>query len=277
VRRRQFPAIVGIVNVTPDSFSDGGRYVEPDRAIAHALELIAAGADMLDIGGESSRPGSDRVPEVEEIRRVVPVIDGIRRVNAAIPISIDTTKAAVARAALDHGATMINDISAGRFDPAMFPLAAERNVPIVLMHMQGTPKTMQENPHYLDVVEEVFAFLQERIESARAHGVQHIIADVGIGFGKTVEHNLKLLAHLDRFAALGVPLLLGVSRKRFLGAITGIEQPSDRDQATALMHALLVDAPIEYIRVHNVALHAQLRTLWHALTDVESLRSRVHA
>ncbi len=269
MRRRSFPAIVGIVNVTPDSFSDGGQYLDPELAIAHAVRLISDGADMLDVGGESSRPGAESISASEEIRRVIPVIEGIRRANPTIPISIDTTKSTVAEAALDAGATMINDISAGRFDPQMFALAAQRGVPIVLMHMQGTPQTMQHNPHYSDVVEEVFAFLNERIELARRHGIEHIIADVGIGFGKTVEHNLTLLAHLERFAALGVPLYLGISRKRFLGVLTGIEQPSQRDVVTAMMHALLLNTPVEYIRVHNVGLLAQLRTLYQALSTAD--------
>ncbi len=267
--KRRFPAIVGIVNVTPDSFSDGGQYFDPERALAHAAQLIADGADMLDVGGESSRPGAESISASEEIRRVIPVIEGIRRANLTIPISIDTTKSAVAEAALDAGATMINDISAGRFDPQMFALAAQRGVPIILMHMQGTPQTMQHNPHYFDVVEEVFAFLNERIELARHHGIEQIIADVGIGFGKTVEHNLTLLAHLDRFAALGVPLYLGISRKRFLGVLTGIEQPSQRDVVTAMVHALLLNKPVEYIRVHNVGLLAQLRTMYQALSTAD--------
>jgi dihydropteroate synthase len=267
----RFPRIVGIVNVTPDSFSDGGKYFDQQRAVAHALELIDAGADVLDIGGESSRPGAEPVAADEEIRRVVPVIEQIRQSYPTIPISIDTTKAVVAERALDAGATMINDISAGRFDPEMFSVAAERQVPIVLMHMQGTPATMQVNPHYSDVVEEILAFLHERINVARAHGIREIIADVGIGFGKTLEHNLTLLANLQRFAVLGVPLLLGISRKRFLGALSGIDEPSERDTVTALMHALLLNGPVEYIRVHNVRLHVQLRTLWHALsTNVQT-------
>jgi dihydropteroate synthase len=267
----RFPRIVGIVNVTPDSFSDGGKYFDQQRAVAHALELIDAGADVLDIGGESARPGAEPVAADEEIRRVVPVIEQIRQSHPTIPISIDTTKAVVAERVLDAGATMINDISAGRFDPEMFSVAAERQVPIVLMHIQGTPATMQVNPHYSDVVEEILAFLHERINVARAHGIREIIADVGIGFGKTLEHNLTLLANLQRFAVLGVPLLLGISRKRFLGALSGIDEPSERDTVTALMHALLLNGPVEYIRVHNVRLHVQLRTLWHALsTNVQT-------
>lgn len=264
-----FPTIVGIVNVTPDSFSDGGRYYEPSAAIAHARMLIEEGAEILDIGGESTRPGAEPVNAVEELRRVLPVIEGIRREHPTIPISIDTTKAVVARAALDAGATMINDISAGRFDSAMLPLAAERQVPIVLMHMQGTPQTMQHNPTYNDVVEEVFEFLRARIAAARSCGVVTVIADVGIGFGKTLEHNVALLQNLSRFRALRVPLYLGLSRKRLLGALTGIENPLERDVPTAMTHALLLNVPIEYIRVHNVRYIVQLRALWRALRYTE--------
>jgi|DewCreStandDraft_5_1066085.scaffolds.fasta_scaffold00005_346 dihydropteroate synthase len=267
--QRTFPTIVGIVNVTPDSFSDGGRYYQPDAAIAHARTLVEQGAEVLDVGGESSRPGAEPVSAAEELRRVLPVIEGIRRELPTIPISIDTTKADVARAALDAGATMINDISAGRFDPAMLPLAAERRVPIVLMHMQGTPQTMQRNPTYTDVTREVFEFLQERIAAARAWGVETVIADVGIGFGKTVEHNITLLRNMQRFRELGVPLYLGLSRKRFLGALTGIENPLERDVPTALAHALLLDVPVDYIRVHAVSYIVQLRALWRALRSDE--------
>lgn len=262
---RCFPRIVGIVNVTPDSFSDGGKFFDPERAIEHGCGLLADGADVLDIGGESSRPGATPIDVKEELRRVVPVIEGIRRLHPTCPISIDTTKAAVAEAALDAGATMVNDISAGRFDPAMFALVARRGVPIVLMHMQGTPQTMQQNPTYANVVEEVFAFLRQRIACAYDAGIEAVIADVGIGFGKTTAHNLALLRNLDRFAELGVPLYLGISRKRFLGELTGIENPADRDCVTALAHAILLNAPIEYIRVHNVRLLRQLRLLWHAI------------
>ncbi|KXB98210.1 MAG: hypothetical protein AA908_02080 [Chlorobi bacterium NICIL-2] len=269
--QRTFPTIVGIINVTPDSFSDGGRYYQPDAAIAHARMLVEQGAEVLDVGGESSRPGAEPVSAEEELRRVLPVIEGIRRELPTIPISIDTTKADVALAALDAGATMINDISAGRFDPAMLPLAAERRVPIVLMHMQGTPQTMQRNPTYTDVTGEVFEFLQERIAAARACGVETIIADVGIGFGKTLEHNIALLRNLPRFRELGVPLYLGLSRKRFLGVLTGVENPLERDVSTALAHALLLDVPIDYIRVHAVSYIVQLRALWRALRSDEPI------
>ncbi|MCS7177374.1 MAG: dihydropteroate synthase [Candidatus Kapabacteria bacterium] len=266
---RQFPQIMGVVNVTPDSFSDGGLYVEPQAAIEHALRLVEEGADILDIGGESTRPGAEPVPVEEELRRVIPVVEGIRRYQREIPISIDTTKYEVAAAALAVGATMLNDISALRFDPRIGELAAEHDVPLVLMHMQGTPRTMQENPQYGDVVAEVKAFLQERIAHARALGVRRIIADVGIGFGKTVEHNWELLRRHREFLSLGVPMLLGISRKSFLGKTLGIEDPRQRDCATALLHALLLDSGVSIVRVHNVALMAQLRHLWQCLQGRE--------
>lgn len=261
----EFPQIMGVVNVTPDSFSDGGLYAEPAAAIEHALQLVEEGADILDIGGESSRPGAEPVPVEEELRRVIPVIEGVRRHCPHVPISVDTTKYEVAAAALEAGATMLNDISALRFDPRMGELAARANVPVVLMHMQGTPRTMQLNPHYEDVVAEVKAFLRERIAYARSLGIQSVIADVGIGFGKTVEHNWELLRRHREFLELGVPLLLGISRKSFLGKTLGIEEPRQRDCATALLHALLLESGVSIIRVHNVALLVQLRRLWQAL------------
>ncbi len=267
---KQFPQIMGIVNVTPDSFSDGGLYAEPAAAIEHALELVEQGADILDIGGESTRPGALPVPVEEELRRVIPVIEGIRRHNRTVPISVDTTKYEVAAAALAAGATMLNDISALRFDPRIGELAAQHDVPVVLMHMQGTPRTMQQNPHYTDVVAEVKAFLQERIAYARSLGIRQMFADVGIGFGKTVQHNWELLRRHREFLELGVPLLLGISRKSFLGATLGIQEPRQRDCATALLHALLLDSGASVIRVHNVALLVQLRRLWECLTtDVQ--------
>ncbi len=265
----QFPQIMGIVNVTPDSFSDGGLYLEPEAAVEHALALIEQGADILDVGGESTRPGAEPVPLDEELRRVIPVIEGIRRHNREIPISIDTTKAEVAAAAVAAGATLVNDISALRFDPRMGEVVAAHGVPVILMHMQGTPRTMQRAPFYRDVVAEVKAFLRERIAYARSLGIREIIADVGIGFGKTVEHNWELLRRHREFQELGVPLLLGISRKSFLGKTLGIEDPRQRDCATALVHALLLDAGVAIVRVHNVALLAQLRRLWECLQVTE--------
>ncbi len=260
-----FPRIMGVVNVTPDSFSDGGLYETAQPAIAHACALIAQGADMLDVGGESTRPGAEAVSAEVECDRVLPVIRGIRDVNPLIPISIDTMKSEVADAAVRAGATIINDVSGGVADEAMFDVVARHDVPYILMHMQGTPRTMQESPAYDDVVADVAQFLRQRVEAARSKGIRRIIIDPGIGFGKTGDHNIALLQHLNQFVGIAEEMLLGISRKRFLGAITGITDAADRDVVTALAHALLINAPVDIIRVHNVALHAQLRSLTGAL------------
>jgi dihydropteroate synthase len=256
-----FPSIAGIVNVTPDSFSDGGQFGNSGLAVAHALQLVQQGADLLDIGGESTRPGAAEVSVQEELDRVIPVIEGIRQQNADIPISIDTRKSQVAEQALTAGATIINDVSAGMADVNMFSVAAKHECPIILMHMQGTPATMQNEPVYDNVVATVFDFLHDRINEARAAGVENIIADVGIGFGKTLEHNLELLRSHSVFQHLGVPLMLGISRKRFLGAICGIDNPAERDTATALCHALLLNSGAAFVRVHNVSMIVQLKAL----------------
>lgn len=260
-----FPRIMGVVNVTPDSFSDGGLYETSQQAIAHACALIAQGADVLDVGGESTRPGAEAVSAAVECDRVLPVIRGIREVNPLIPISIDTMKAEVADAAIGAGATMVNDVSGGAADDTMFDAVAKHDVPYILMHMQGTPRTMQESPLYRDVVAEVAEFLRQRVAAARSRGIGRIIIDPGIGFGKTVDHNIALLQHLNQFTGIADELLLGISRKRFLGAITGITDASERDTVTALAHALLINSPVDIIRVHNVALHTQLRSLTSAL------------
>ena len=217
--------IMGVVNVTPDSFSDGGAFLDRDAAVAHGLRLAFEGADLLDIGGESTRPGADPVSEREELDRVIPVIEGIRAENAGVRISIDTSKAAVAAAALDAGADYVNDVTALRGDPDMAALVAERDVDVCLMHMLGTPRTMQAEARYDDVVADVKAFLAERIEAAVAAGIarERIEIDPGIGFAKTIDHNLELLRRLRELTELGRPLVLGTSRKSFLGTITGRE------------------------------------------------------
>jgi dihydropteroate synthase len=222
------PAVMGIVNVTPDSFSDGGRFLAPDDAIAHGLRLVAEGADLLDVGGESTRPGSDPVPADVELARVLPVVEALAA-RAGVPISIDTTKASVARAALAAGAAMVNDVSAFRGEPEMAAVVAEAGVPVCLMHMLGRPKTMQDDPRYDDVVSEVAAFLAERARAAEAAGVDRacICVDPGFGFGKTADHNLALLRRLDAIAAVGYPVLVGVSRKRFVGALARSERSDD--------------------------------------------------
>jgi dihydropteroate synthase len=249
------PLVMGVLNVTPDSFSDGGRYADPIAAIAHGRALLAAGADLLDVGGESTRPGAERTPPDEQIRRVRPVIEALRHnLGDACLLSIDTTRAPVARAALDAGAAIINDISAATDDPDVLALAAHRQAPIVLMHMQGQPSTMQANPSYGNVVEEVSAHLSERAEAALAAGVagHRILLDPGIGFGKDVNHNLELLRRLRELTSLGHPLVLGTSRKGFLGKIAGETDPRDRLFATAASVAWSVANGAAVVRVHDV-------------------------
>ena len=260
IPRQERPAIVGILNLTPDSFSDGGAYADADPAVRHACRIAAEGADIIDVGGESTRPGAEPVAAAEQIRRTREVI---RRLRQALPdrvaISIDTTLVEVATAALEAGATIINDISAGRDDPGMFALAAERKVALVLMHMQGTPLTMQTDPHYENVVGEVRAFLIERARLAETAGVEHerIIIDPGIGFGKTKVHNLALLADLAAFAATGYAVLLGASRKRFMGAVCAEQTPCELVGATCATTALGVAAGVRYFRVHDVKANRQ--------------------
>jgi dihydropteroate synthase len=242
---------MGILNVTPDSFSDGGSYLETSAALAKARSLASAGADLIDIGGESTRPGSTPVSADEQIHRVVPVFTAIRK-ELPIALSIDTSHAAVASVALDAGANWINDISAGRDDPAMFPLTQKRKTPIILMHMQGTPPTMHISPTYGNVTSEVIHFFRERLNSAKTAGIDpaDVLLDPGIGFGKTVEHNLQLLRDLDQLVALGQPLVIGTSRKAFIGKITG--ETAERLMGTAATIAWAVANGAAVLRVHDV-------------------------
>jgi dihydropteroate synthase len=244
--------IMGILNVTPDSFSDGGRYLEPERAVAHGLRLVKEGADIIDIGGESTRPGADPVPAEEELRRVIPVIEGIKQ-ESNVMISIDTYKAQVAEVALAAGAGMVNDISALRLDEEMINVAVKYDVPVVLMHMQGTPRTMQENPQYNDVVSDIINFLGERIAAAAAAGIpkERLIIDPGIGFGKLLQHNLEILRRLDEFKALGRPILIGPSRKSFIGQLTGAPV-EERLPGTIASIVLGILRGADIIRVHDV-------------------------
>jgi dihydropteroate synthase len=248
----QRTVLMGIINVTPDSFYDGGRRLDADRAIAAGLGLIEAGADIIDIGGESTRPGARPVSAEEELERVLPVIRGLRHV-AKVPISIDTYKSRVAREALDEGADIVNDVSALRFDDEMAALAAAERVPVVLMHMLGTPRTMQTEPRYDNVLREVIDFLAERIQFAARAGIerQNIIVDPGIGFGKTLDHNLALLRGLPAFAALGQPLLVGASRKAFIGRILGTEADERLEGSLAAAVAAVMGGA-EIVRVHDV-------------------------
>jgi dihydropteroate synthase len=247
---------MGVLNVTPDSFSDGGKFCALDAAVAHAREMAAAGADLIDIGGESTRPGSDPVLPEEQIRRVVPVLQELSKLDLTVLYSIDTTVAQVAEAALDAGASIINDISAGRDDePAMFQLAARRRCPLILMHMLGRPKTMQQSPTYFDVVGEISAFLQDRIILAGTWGVEvdRLLVDPGIGFGKTSRHNLELLQRLRELTVLGRPVVIGTSRKAFIGRITGKDEPEERVFGTAATVAWSIANGASIVRVHDVA------------------------
>jgi dihydropteroate synthase len=244
--------LIGVVNVTPDSFFNGGLYFEPARAIERALALAADGADIIDIGGESSRPGSSPISAKEEKKRILPVIEVLKQ-KKDILISVDTSKAEVAESALAAGADIINDISAGRFDPRMLPLAARSGAGLVLMHMKGTPRTMQIAPHYDDVVGEVKAFLQARLEAAESCGVprENIILDPGVGFGKTLQHNLVLLNNLSSLSGLGRPLLIGVSRKSFIGKILKLEAP-DRLEGTIAASIVSILRGASLLRVHDI-------------------------
>ncbi len=246
---------MGVVNVTPDSFSDGGLWLEPERAIAHGAQLAAEGAAILDVGGESTRPGAEPVGEEEEMRRVVPVIEGLRRAAPDAQISVDTSKLAVAASALRSGATYVNDVTALRADPGMAGLVAQAGCDCCLMHMRGEPRTMQHDPRYSDVVSEVAAFLEQRAAFAVSEGVapERIQLDPGIGFGKTLEHNLGLLARLDEIAGLGFPVVIGLSRKRFLGALTGRDVASDRVAASVAANVLAYERGASVFRVHDVA------------------------
>ena len=275
----RFPSIMGIVNVTLDSFSDGGKFYNTDSAIQHASDLIRQGADLLDVGGQSTRPGAEQISIEEELRRVLPVIEGIRRQYSTIPISIDTTRSDVAEQALQAGASMLNDISGLQYDPRMAEVASVYNVPLCLMHIQGTPQTMQIQPQYQDVVREVYGFLETQITYARSVGVKNIIADVGIGFGKTYEHNLTLLRSMPSFASLGVPMLLGLSRKSlFKKMFAGMEEsasvvdyPEERDMITMILHTLVQTDCIGIIRVHNVQYAHQARIVWQAFHNLNDI------
>lgn len=249
------PLIMGILNVTPDSFSDGGKYTEIESAVEQTKKMLNEGADIIDIGGESTRPGAESIKQEEQIIRVVPVIKAIRKeLSKNIPISIDTTSSEVAKAALDAGATMINDISAGQSDKSILQLASMRSVPIVLMHMQGIPENMQDDPYYDDVVLEVIDKLKARVTEALDTGIkkENIALDPGIGFGKRREDNINLLAHLDKLVALGYPVLLGTSRKRFMGSLCSVTEPAELVTATAVTTALGVTSGVKIFRVHDV-------------------------
>ncbi|QCO56991.1 dihydropteroate synthase (plasmid) [Pseudorhodobacter turbinis] len=257
------PRIMGILNVTPDSFSDGGDLASVQQAVARARLMDAA--DILDIGGESTRPGAQTVSVAEEIARVAPAIRGLRDAGITKPISIDTRKAAVAEAALDAGADIVNDVTAFRYDPEMADLVAERGVPACLMHSKDDPATMQDNPTYADVVAEVMDHLAERVAFARSRGVGQLIVDPGIGFAKTQAHNLDLLRHLSVLHGLGLPVLLGASRKKFIGAIGGATEARDRMPGSVAVALHGAAMGVQILRVHDVAQTAQALALWKAM------------
>jgi dihydropteroate synthase len=259
--------VMGILNVTPDSFSDGGQFYDFAAAVGRARQMIEAGADILDIGGESTRPASDPVSLEEELQRVLPVIQSIRKFSD-IPLSIDTTKAEVARQAISAGADIINDISSLQFDERMADVAAQTKAPLILMHIQGTPKNMQQNPSYASLFSEIVGFLEERIQAAVRRGVdrRQIIVDPGIGFGKTVTHNLQLIRELEAFHCLNAPVLLGTSRKRYIGTI--LDRPAEeREVGSAVAHSFAIQAGIHILRVHDVAFHKQVAVMGDAIRE----------
>lgn len=265
ILRLDRPRVLGIVNVTPDSFSDGGEHATVEAAVAHGLQLAGEGADALDIGGESTRPGAADVPVEEELRRVIPVIERLAQ-QASLPISIDTSRPEVMRAAIAAGAGMINDVFALRRDGAL-EAAAGLGVPVVLMHMQGEPRSMQAAPHYDDVVGEVHRFLAERIFAAEMAGIakKNIVIDPGFGFGKTIEHNLALLAQLERIAELGVPVLAGLSRKKSIGELTGRTDPHERVHGSVAAALIAAQRGAKLLRVHDVAATVDALKVWNAV------------
>jgi dihydropteroate synthase len=258
--------VMGILNATPDSFSDGGQYAAPERALARARQMAEQGADIIDIGGESTRPGAEPVPEDEELRRIIPLIERLSA-ELPIPISVDTYKAPVAAKALAAGASIVNDVSGLRFSPDMAAVAAEHGAAVVIMHMKGAPRNMQRNPVYHDVVAEIAAYLEEGIELAVRAGVdrEKIMIDPGIGFGKTLDHNLELLKRLDEFRGLGRPIVLGTSRKKFIGTILDVPQPEERVDGTAATVALGIERGAAIVRVHDVARMAQVARMTDAI------------
>ena len=271
------PQLMGIVNVTPDSFSDGGAHDTTEAAVAHALKLVEEGADLLDIGGESTRPGAEEVSVEEELRRVIPVIERLAK-RTSLPISIDTSKPEVMRAAVVAGAGMINDVYALRREGAL-DAAASLGVPVVLMHMLGEPRSMQQAPDYDDVVGDVHRFLAERLFAAEMSGIakKNLIVDPGFGFGKNTRHNLALLAQLERFVELGVPVLAGLSRKRTIGEITGREAAQDRVVGSVAAHLIAAQRGAMILRVHDVAATVDALKVWNAVAAVPAPRAKTTA
>lgn len=268
------PCVVGIINVTPDSFSDGGEHASVKAAVAHGLRLVEEGADALDVGGESTRPGAADVPLEEELRRVIPVIERLAK-QVLVPISIDTSKPEVMRAAVAAGAGMVNDVRALGGDGSL-EAVAELGVPVVLMHMLGEPRSMQDAPHYDDVIAEVHRFLAERIFTAEMAGIakKNIVIDPGFGFGKTLEHNLALLAGLGRFGDLGVPVMAGLSRKKSIGALTGHADPQARVHGSVAAHLIAAQRGAMLLRVHDVAATVDALKVWNAVAAIPQPRAK---
>ncbi len=261
---------MGVLNVTPDSFSDGGMYLNLEKALLHVEKMISEGADIIDIGGESSRPGAEPVSEKEELRRVLPIIKAVRNKFPQILISVDTYKSSVAKASIEAGADIINDISAMRFDDNMVKVVKKYNTPVVLMHMKGTPRNMQKNPQYKDVVAELMDFFSERINFALKNGIkkENIIIDPGIGFGKNLEHNLSILKNIDKFLKFNVPVLLGASRKSYIGMITNENNPQKRIYGTIATNLFAFSKGIKFFRIHDIYEHKQALDVFIAINKV---------
>jgi len=276
ILRLDRPRVMGVVNATPDSFSDGGEHATAEAAIAHGLQLAEEGADILDIGGESTRPGAQDVPVDEELRRVIPVIEALAK-QTSLPISVDTSKPEVMRAAVAAGAGMINDVYALRREGAL-EAAAALGVPVVLMHMLGEPRSMQDAPRYDDVVADVHRFLAERIFAAEMAGIakKRIVVDPGFGFGKTIAHNLALLAQLQRFAELGVPVLAGLSRKKTIGELTGRSDPHERIHGSVAAHLIAAQRGAMLLRVHDVAATVDALKVWNAVAAMPMPKAKAN-
>jgi len=262
----KFAHVMGILNITPDSFSDGGQFIDKDKAINHGIEMIETGADIIDLGGESTRPGSENVSEADELSRVIPVINGILKRKPDAILSIDTTKVNVAKEALNNGVLIVNDISGGTFEREIFNVVKEFTAAIILMHIKGKPKTMQVSPDYSDVVSEVYDYLVKQSEIASEHGIEKIIMDPGIGFGKRTEDNLTLIDRLEDFKSLGFPILIGLSRKSFIGNILNLPV-EDRDDATNAMNSFAISKGARIIRTHNVKQAVQTCKLFNTLIN----------
>ena len=263
--RNTFPKLMGVLNITPDSFSDGAFYFNPNSAINHALELIDEGADIIDIGGESTRPGADEVSEPEELSRVIPVVKELKKLRPNTQISIDTTKYEVAKQSLDLGVEIINDISGLNFEIRLAELAKQFDAGLVIMHIKGKPRVMQVNPTYDDLIQEIYIHLSEKIDYANSLSLNKLWYDVGIGFGKTAEDNITLLKNLDKFDNLNAKQLLGISRKSFIGKLLNVDSPLDRDLPTLLIHSLLLKNNIDIIRVHSIKEYIMLRNIFDLL------------